>query len=103
MASAIIKQEDGKFGLFTTVSDTIYAFDCDEKEMVRIWKERAAERAEQEMKQWLEEVKTGHDWRGTSMTFKEALEQHICQNCSDDEWNEKLKAKMKELGVKNDQ
>ena len=36
MGMRIIKQDDGKFGLFSTVSDRIIAIDCDEAEMVQI-------------------------------------------------------------------
>lgn len=77
MGTKIIKQDDGKFGLFSTISDRIWAFDCDEAEMIRIWRERAAERAEKEMKEWLADVQgKGRGPKAESMTLKGALRSH---------------------------
>jgi hypothetical protein len=94
----IIKQDDGKFGLYSTVSDEIWAFDCDEKEMIRIWKKRAAERAEIEMEDWLENV-TGdrpHPDKEYVMPLDDALESHQFQGSTLDE---ELRALMKEHGI----
>ncbi len=83
MATKIIRQEDGKFGLFSTVSDRIYAVDCDEAEMIRIWSRNAAERAEEdkrkwvlEKKRWLEEIKIPRLRKESSITLKQAIKEH---------------------------
>lgn len=78
MGMKIIKDGD-KFGLFSTISDRIIAIDCDEAEMVQIWKDRAAERAEKEMKEWLAEVKGEKPHMpntGEVLTVKKALKDH---------------------------
>ena len=77
MGTRIIQQPDGKFGLFSTISDRIWAVDCTEAEMIRIWRDRAAASAEKEMREWLEEVKDKErNWRSSSMTLGEALKGH---------------------------
>ncbi len=76
MGTQMIKQDDGKFGLFSTISDRIYAIDCDEAEMIQIWKDRAAERAEEEMKRWLEETKGKRPAMSKPITLKQALRDH---------------------------
>ncbi len=58
MGTKVIIQKDGQFGLYSTISDRIEAFDCDNAEMIRIWKDRAARKAEQEMKDWLASIKS---------------------------------------------
>ena len=74
MGLRIILQENGNYGLFSTISDRISALDCTEAELIQIWRDRAAERAEEEMKGWLEDIKEGR-MHGT-MTAKEALKTH---------------------------
>ncbi len=85
MGTRIIKQDDGKFGLFSTVSDRVWAIDCNEDEMVEIWKERAAEKAEHEMREWLADVqgKGKGQRRDNSMTLQESLEVHqfLSEDC----------------------
>ncbi len=83
MATRIILQDDNKFGLYSTVSDRIWAFDLTEDEMIEAWKERAALLAEQEMKEWIADV-TGKGRRPylkqEALTFKQALKQHRFHN-----------------------
>ena len=81
MGTRIIKQPKGKFGLFSTISGRIYAIDCDEQEMIRIWRQRGAERAEREMVEWLEQTKSGH-FLDESMTLNAALKEHQFGNCA---------------------
>lgn len=77
MGHKIIKQGDGKYGLFSTISDRIWALDCNEAEMIRIWRRRAAERAEKEMKEWLAEIKgDGPRPSQGTITLKQALKEH---------------------------
>jgi hypothetical protein len=70
MTTKIIIQDDDKFGLYSTISDTIYAIDCTKEEIIKIWKESAAQQAEKEMERRLESN------RG-KMTLEEALNNHI--------------------------
>jgi hypothetical protein len=78
MGTKLIVQDDGKFGLWTTFSDQIYALDCSEEEIIQIWRERAAERAEQEMRDWIAEARGEKPGvPGSRMTLKEALKSHL--------------------------
>lgn len=83
MGTRIIKQDDGKFGLFSTVSDRVWAIDCTEDEMVEIWKERAAEEAEYKMREWLADVQGKGRRQTNSMTLQESLEVHkfLSEDC----------------------
>lgn len=73
----MIIQDDGKLGLFCNITGAITAIDCTEEEMIEIWKEEAIKKAEREMKNWIDGVKTN---RYNSMTLQEALENHIVHN-----------------------
>ncbi len=81
MGTRLIVQPDGQFGFFSTVSDSIWALNCDEEEIIRLWKERAAERAEEEIKDWLAEAR-GEKWgpENSRMTLAEALKENIDQH-----------------------
>lgn len=80
MGTRVIIQENGQFGLYSTISDRIEAFDCDEAEMIEIWKERAASKAEQEMKDWLAAIKSDGRhfprYNEATITIKKALKNH---------------------------
>lgn len=103
MGMRMIKQDNGKFGLFSTFDDRIKAFDLSEEEMIEIWKERAAIRAEEEMKDWLAEAKGERPRHSTPMTTKQALEKHRFienrdnpENADDIEWDDKIKEELKQ-------
>ncbi len=74
MGTRLIRQPDGKWGLWSTVSDRISILDCDEEELVKVWGERAARQSEESMRQWLEEAKGEHP--RSVMSLEEALREH---------------------------
>ena len=76
MGMRMFKQDDGKYGLFSTFDDRICAIDCDEEEMIQLWRERAANRAEQEMRDWIAETKGERPRHSNPMTLKQALKEH---------------------------
>lgn len=77
MGTRIIRQDDGKYGLFSTISDRIYAIDCTREEMIQIWRERAVRRAEQEMSDWLDSLEDHRHFRASeTLTLNEALKKH---------------------------
>ena len=75
MGTQIIKQPDGRFGLFSTYSDRIYAYDMTEEDMVEVWKKRAASQAEEEMRKWLAEIEADHP-HSKPISLDEALKDH---------------------------
>jgi len=102
MGMKIITQPDGKYGLFSTYSDTIIAIDCDEEEMIRIWRDRAAAEAEREMKSWLAQAR-GEEPRiwAEPLTLKQALKDHLFHGEKDKaEWDQMIKERKVKEGVK---
>lgn len=77
MPTRLILMPDGKFGLFSTVSDRIWAIDCTEADVINIWKAKAARSAEDEMRQWLKEAKERGTAAGGCMSLEEALQEHV--------------------------
>jgi hypothetical protein len=70
--------------------------------MIRIWSERAAQRAKEEMEQWLDDAKEDRPHVHT-MTLQEAIKANLWGNAGRDEehvaFEERLRARAKELGV----
>lgn len=75
MGYKLIVQDDDKFGLFNGMSDRVVIIDQTEDELVAVWKERAAERAEQEMREWIADAKKTSS-RYPKTTLKQALKDH---------------------------
>lgn len=77
MGMTLIKQSDDKFGLFDTHYDRIFVIDATDEELIQVWKTRAALRAEAEMREWLEEVKTGkYRLHEKPISLQKALKMH---------------------------
>lgn len=77
MGNQIIRQPDGHYAVFSTVTDTIILWDATKDEIVDWFAEQAAERARQDARRILEHVATGNPRRAYyqfAMTWDEALE-----------------------------
>lgn len=75
MSTNIIKEPDGKYGLFATIGSRIFAFNRTPEELIEIWKRRAARQAEQEMRQWLADINDDQH-PDKPMSLEEALQTH---------------------------
>ncbi|GIH91964.1 hypothetical protein ACFFMN_33850 [Planobispora siamensis] len=76
MGYQIIKQPDGHFAVFSSVTDTIIVWDATEDEVVEWFAEQAAERARQDARRALEHVAADEPRRAYfqfAMTWDEAL------------------------------
>lgn len=76
MGQQIIKQPNGKFAIFDSVSDTIVIWDAIEQQIVQYFIEQAAEEAGRSAKRQLGAVADGHPERAYhqfAMTWDEAL------------------------------
>lgn len=86
MATRLVVQDNNKFGLYSTVSDTIYAINCSKEEIIAIWVEKMSRQAEEDMVNWISNVDSG---RGV-ISLEDALDYHIFENLDDDKFNEQI-------------
>jgi hypothetical protein len=76
MGNQIIKQPDGKFAVFSSITDRIIVWDATADEIVEYFAERAAERAREDVRRTIEYVAAGEPRRAYfqfAMTWEEAL------------------------------
>lgn len=76
MGNQIIRQPDGHYAVFSSVTDTIIIYDATGDEIVDWFAEQAAERARRNAKRLLEHVADGEPRRAYhqfAMTWDEAL------------------------------
>lgn len=77
MGNQIIRQPDGHFAVFSSVTGTIILWDATKDEIVEWFAEQAAEDARQSVRRKIEHVAAGEARRAYSqfaMTWDEALE-----------------------------
>ena len=76
MGNQIIKQPDGRFAIFSSITDTIIVWDATADEIVEYFAEQAAERAREDVRRKIEHVAAGEPRRAYfqfAMTWEEAL------------------------------
>lgn len=77
MGMSLIRQPDGKWGLFSSYSDRIVALDLTREELIEAWAEQAANRAREEMRRWIA-VNEGEEqgYEPKPKTLNQALKEH---------------------------
>lgn len=76
MGRQIIRQPDGRYAVFCSVTDTIVVWDATEEEVVELFAERAADRARQDVRRLLGYVAAGNPRKAYfqfALTWEEAL------------------------------
>lgn len=76
MGQQIIKQPDGKFCVFSSISDSIIVLDLTREELVKWYGENARLEAEAEAEVMLDKVEAGNAYYQFTKTFEEAAEIH---------------------------
>lgn len=85
MGTRIIMQSNGLYGLFSTVTDRIVAYNCTEEDLVQIEREYHANEAERRTRDWLRRIRDGEPRPARStLTMAEAFERHEFQNAGSD-------------------
>lgn len=77
MGQQIIKQPDGRYAVFSSITDTITVWDATADEIVEMYAERAAEDARRHVRRQLEHVAADRPreaYHQFAMTWHEALE-----------------------------
>lgn len=98
----IIQQPDGKWAMFSNISDTLLGFDMTKEELIEIVVERAAAKARWDIENSFEQLEKGLDVNfvfRSDMSFEEALKRHteFKANCKDENWNSQVEQKLKEI------
>ena len=90
MGLRIVRHDDDKYSVFTTISDVMLLVDASREEFVEWYVTRQAEQARQDIEGDIESDGPGMR-RFSSMTLLEILYAHIPENCETDkggpEWN----------------
>jgi hypothetical protein len=76
MGNQIIRQPDGHYAVFSSITGTISVWDATEDELVEYFAERAAERAREDVRRTLGHVAAGEPrwaYHQFAMTWDEAL------------------------------
>ncbi|GAA4626804.1 hypothetical protein GCM10023196_036550 [Actinoallomurus vinaceus] len=76
MGNQIIRQPDGKYAVFSRVSDQLVMWDATEDEVIEYFAEEAAEATRRDVRRKLEHVAAGEPERAYhqfAMTWEEAL------------------------------
>lgn len=90
MGYHIIKQDDDKYAVFTSVSDTLLLVDAPVDELIEWWGNTAKEQAIQKLKDQLGlNGNRPYPFAFSGMSFKEAVKNHMNyqKNCRDPEFN----------------
>lgn len=77
MGQQIVQQPDGRFAVFSSITNTFIVLDATEEEVVAFRVEEAVERARKVVRRELEAVKAGNPrsvYRQAAMTWSEATE-----------------------------
>lgn len=78
MGNQIIKQPNGRFAIFSTITDTIIVWDAAKTEIVEWFAESAAESARRDVRRLIGHVAAGNPRKAYyqfAMTWEEALEE----------------------------
>lgn len=102
MAHRIVKQDDGLWAIYSTVSDTIIVMDCTLEEVFEYEGENAKRRVIDTLKMDFEFIEKGHRRPGISTDpkdFVEILQSHCLYkgNCDDADFNEAIAKKLAEV------
>lgn len=102
MGRPIIIQPDGKFAVFSTVTDTIVAFDLTKEELLEYEGNYAKQTAIWMLQRSLDSLEkdpptSRHHF--SSKTFEEVLETHVEHeaNCDDPEYNAAIRAELRKI------
>lgn len=77
MGNQILRQPDGKYAIFSSITDTIIVWDVTEDEAVEYFAETAAEHARQDARRVITHVAEGNPSKAYyqfAMTWEEALD-----------------------------
>lgn len=78
MAQQIIRQPNGKFAIFSSISDTLVAIDLTVEELKELWISEAKREAVRHVDHITEALAKGETpYMGWSITYAEAVETHM--------------------------
>ena len=75
MARILLKQPDGKWAQYSTISDSLIVWDCTKEEMLTFAAKEAAEEAEVRMIRWMGDVESSQPVV-RQITWEEAVASH---------------------------
>jgi len=92
----IIKQPNGQYAVFSSVSDVVVGLDMTREEVIDYFIKRAVNRATDDVTRWIDDVDKGYN--PGALTYKKALQTHVRNkgNCQDEEWNDEIARRLKE-------
>ena len=88
----VVRQAEGKFGLFDKNRSRIIAYNLTEKELVKLWGKMVSKKAEEEMKLRITEAKGVFPEPTDAIEVEEALKKHSTHLADPKEkkWDKKM-------------
>lgn len=100
MGTRIIKQPDGKYAIFSSISDTLKGVDLTIEEVTEFFVEMAQYEAKRDVKDRIDMIENSNN-PGFEMEFEDALSEH-CEGQSNKKMNQKVQRWKEALDLKEE-